>query len=204
MPITNLITYTILNIMGYAYIQVIVMNRPFKFQGPNQNKWDFFCLVTIVSPFVFYTSTIVTWRSKHSIDRSICSPDELDQCSSYEYWEVIKFNYLWWTVWYAIGLQFYYKGRAGDGLFNFSFSTDDIPTWGVSQWVILALGVSGVLIFSIFVLVKMNAAGVLRWYAIWFLGLALLHVVMIYTFPNRVSHIHHWHYGMIMCTFLCS
>ena len=103
-PISNLLTYSIMNGIGFAYVQIITRNRRSGFYSQNMNRWDFFILIMVVSPFVFYSSTLVTWCSRHAIDRLVCAEDDLAECHSYEDWEVFKFNYLWWTTWFFIGL----------------------------------------------------------------------------------------------------
>lgn len=105
---SNLVTYTAMNALGFIYICIITHNRRTGFYSTNMNRFDFFAATVILGPFVFMTSAIVTWRSRHSIDNLICSEDEMESCQSYSNMDCFKYNFFWWTSWYFIGLQFTY------------------------------------------------------------------------------------------------
>ena len=89
LPVSNMITYTALNGLGFVYVNLILKNRRSGFISINQNRWDFTLLIMILSPLIFYTSTIMTWRSRHAVDKIVCAEDELESCHSYDAWELL-------------------------------------------------------------------------------------------------------------------
>ena len=93
-----------MNALDFTYINIITHNRRTGFFSTNMNRWDFFAATAILGPFVFITTAIVTWRSRHSIDNLICGEDEFDSCQSYTNLDCFKYNYFWWTTWFFIGL----------------------------------------------------------------------------------------------------
>ena len=204
-PVSNFIAYMVLNGFGFAYVNLITHNRRKPFITGNVDTFDFTVLIMIITPLVFFNSTITLWRSRHAIDEIKCAEDENELCYSYSRWDVFSFNYFWWTSWYFFGLHTSYKdAEIFEGVFSFAISFDEIADWSITTWIVISvtsvLGVFGMIYLGI----KIKAMGMIRWYSCQFLLLVALIGLMIPFFPNRTTHIHHWTMGMIATTFLSS
>ena len=184
---------------------LITENRRTAFITSNRDAYDFTFLIMVLSPLAFFTSTITLWRSRHAIDNIVCTEDTIGPCESYSRIDIFKFNYLWWTIWFFIGLHFTYKDSEDfSSIFSFSFAFDEFETLTLASWmVIVALGVIAVG-FMIFEIIKVVAMGMIRWYSCQFLLLIALFGFMILMFPNRTTHPHHWTMGLIISSFCSS
>ena len=65
------------------------------------------------------------------------------------------------------------------------------------------VAVLGVVV-AILLIIKANAIGMIWWYTLQFFMIVALFVLMIFLFPNRTTHIHHWSVGLIVLLFLGS
>ena len=65
LPLSNLLPFTLIMIGGYFFVTVCVIGRRTPFLTENGNSYDFVCFLFMI-PFVFFTSTVVNWRSRHS------------------------------------------------------------------------------------------------------------------------------------------
>ena len=171
----------------------------------NRDAWDFTLLIVILSPIIYFTSTITVWRSRHATDEIVCAEDPSEQCYSYDNWDIFKFNYLWWTTWFFFGLHFSYTDSpAFGGVLSFSFAFDEMADWTITHWIVTAgIGVAG-LVVGILIIIKAAAIGMIRWYTLQFLVVVALFGFIIFMFPNRTTHLHHWSTSLIILLFLGS
>ena len=84
----NYFAYTVMNALGFFFVQAVTLQRRAWWTGFNGNKYDLFAILFFISPLLFFASVIVTWRSRHSVDELICSEAEIlaYQCQSYDNW----------------------------------------------------------------------------------------------------------------------
>ena len=104
--------------------------------GSDGNLFDLFAVIMIISPLVFFSSVIVTWRSRHAIDEIICTDAQIKafDCQSFANWEVFIFNFFWWTSFFFIGLQWTYL----DTLVRKKiFPSGTIKRWDAKAWAVL-------------------------------------------------------------------
>lgn len=61
-----------------------------------------------------------------------------------------------------------------------------------------------ILVIAIFQFRGMSKIGIMKWYCLQVLVIAVLFVFMWYFFPNRVFHLHHYTIAIILQTFCCN
>ena len=88
-------------------MQLVFHRREKPWLGHDGNRFDLFVTLLMLSPLLFFTSVLVTWRSRHAIDQLSCTSAEIEElsCQSFSYWDVLAFNFFWWTVFFVLGLH---------------------------------------------------------------------------------------------------
>ena len=62
-----------MNALGFIYVNKVNLQREASvFRSDNDDNWDLFMTVFILAPINFWSSAIVTWRSRHAMDHSLC------------------------------------------------------------------------------------------------------------------------------------
>ena len=81
----NYSCYTVMNAIGFFFVQAVTLGRSQWWTGFNGNKYDLFAILFVITPLLFFSSVIVTWRSRHSVDQLICDEVEIKayDCQSY-------------------------------------------------------------------------------------------------------------------------
>ena len=115
LSIANFVTYTSMNALGFVYVNKVNLQVRYSvFRTLNQDNWDLFMTIFILSPIVYWSSVLMTWRSRHAIDQHVCNHwihRYYTDCQSYDDWEVFKFNYFVWTTAFFCGMQYTYLDR---------------------------------------------------------------------------------------------
>ena len=62
LPISNLLGYTVSNCLGFLFVNHVTLKRENLFVSQNNDAWDLFATVFIISPFMFYLSVLPTWH----------------------------------------------------------------------------------------------------------------------------------------------
>ena len=78
---SNFFSYTLLNAGGFIFVQLVLHKRRKPWLGHDGNRFDLFVTVLMLSPLLFFTSVLVTWRSRHAIDELSCTTEEIEELS---------------------------------------------------------------------------------------------------------------------------
>jgi hypothetical protein len=66
LPLSNLLPFVLIVAGGWCFFNIVIMGRANPVMTQNANYWDFTMMVFCFAPFIFFTSLVVTWRSRHS------------------------------------------------------------------------------------------------------------------------------------------
>ena len=66
---SNFFTYTLLNAGGFIFVQLVLHKRQKPWLGHDGNRFDLFAVILMLTPVLFFSSVLVTWRSRHALDQ---------------------------------------------------------------------------------------------------------------------------------------
>ena len=189
LPIGLLIYYTLVNMLGHAYVNTSNLNLKRKsFIKSNSTDMRDFLLVLAFAPIFYFISTLVVLRFP------LQSAQHLEPRSM---WECFRFNLFVWQTAYFGGLQFTHFDSGF--MQGFVLKTEAIRKWGLKLWLVAAgvalllLGVIGYLVWAYY------QAGCLLGYGIWVLSISLVFaLVTVVLRKTHTVHIHHYTVGMLI------